>query len=1226
MKKLLPFCCVAFLISIKTMGQPMSCLGTGNSSNSGAPPAQNCSLNDDAVIPYIPKPSTPIVYFRLNFIFLVNDAVQLTRYSNVSTTQLQLDAQKMINQVNYLQEHAGNIQQWLPVPNPSPLIPDTKIRFLINNVYKTTSSYAIQNVQDYKTSVLNSSTAQDAANNLNIVVLTNLVNAGYGFANFGFGNFDTHVHMVVGTNPHTPGDTLFAPHLFWHELAHALANLDDYYFNWSNPNGPIPHNAVDPTENLYVPNDAAVDAAAFNPCGSSAYPNNNNLMANAICRRALSAKQVAAYHYLVARNLTRKYTQYNPNPLYNTATYVDNSCSGSPILGSTTYVNSNQTWSGQQFTNPPGDIIITSGNHLTITNCITMQQGAKIVVEPGAKLSVINGGIKGYCRWKGIEVRGTTTDQSINPVNGMPNQVGMIELDGATISNAQTGVTLAEINPATGQYMPGTTGGIIKSSNTEYINNRIAVQFWPFWAITGPTTDNVSSFRKDKFIITSGYNRSEGDPIAGIYIRETFLIDILGCTFEDRYLRKFTGIRCFNGSFILKDHCSSIVNNACVGTLTRNNFKGCYRGIHLSTPILNLPSTIDHADFNMGAASNAIAPGNIAGAIYINNNFGSKIINNRIQIVGAPVNSGLTYGLYLDNCDGYVVENNEILGGGNYTSRSSGVFVNNSGPTTNNIYNNNIYWHKQCIWAQNENYDPTTGGSGLVINCNDFYASEFNIGVQSLNTSAFCANCPIPVQNAGIATSQGVTNLGPNFNVRNTYGVTTTAGSNCITNAENKFYINTQNNFVVQSHGSFVGNQFHPTPQTNNSCSNSGEVIDIVGNNPPGTLKSSYCLQGNFPGFSAFALNNHASNQREQIATLSSQFAATLDGGNTTTLLQHIANYGGGDAALKNLLLAPAYLSDAVLQAYFAKANVPHAWLEEVFVKNAPLHPHSWQKVSEIGLSAADLERWQTYQNANQLSTRIDVEARLTMARNELGAVQNEKLRRFLEENTVAAYDSVIAIYSLNELPASTSKKIAAQIAAGKFADAQAGIAAYRAQNVVNKYQADLLTYCLNLRQTPTYYNTMKDNSATQHYLDTLAHSNRSGIEGYAKALLEYVYDQHVEELKLEPELPQGSRPAQEGSTDDADATSLQNGEQFDLNQHLKLYPNPSGDAFYVSLAAGQETVELRMYDLSGKLLISQLCKNGCQVNTKEIANGVYLVNLHKGQQLLGSKKVVIIK
>ncbi|WP_317898041.1 T9SS type A sorting domain-containing protein [Aurantibacillus circumpalustris] len=687
------------------------------------------------------------------------------------------------------------------------------------------------------------------------------------------------------------------------------------------------------------------------------------------------------------------------------------------------------------------------------------------------------------------------------------------------------------------------------------------------------------------------------------------LLDILGCYFEEKIKASSIGVRCINGSVNLKDHCTNTSGNNCVGITTQNQFNGFKYGVFINSWLLNSPSKIIHAKFNQQAS-----PNDGFGNIYISGNYGSQIINcdlKSVKHIGSTTH--VSFGLYLDGCDGYVVENNTFYGIN--ASLSGGVFVNNSGPGANSIYNNTFMYHQQCIWAQNINYDnTTTNGTGLVMNCNDFQANcKYNIGVQSAYQGANCLGCPIPYQPGGVSTTQGLANLQEVDNVRNTYGTV-----NC--SDENKFYVSTQNNFSTM-HGSFQGAQYHPTPP----CSNPLEVTDVSG---PPTInqKSVWCTVSQHQNFSMAALNDNASTNRYNISVLKSDFDNKLDGGNTILLLD-MFDPSNSATAIFDTLIGKDFLSDTVLLAFFGTSGLSDTQIEDLFSKNGPVSPEVWAYIQTLGFGAplqSTLEDLQL--NQNKFSDRAIILGQLTMAHNELGLLDNEKIRRFLDDTTGIAFDSIAAIYALNELPNSAYKLVDVAIATGNFTIA-ADLISTLNTDPANEDLCDVFGHILNLQSDQEYIETMRADDDVRLYLKSKAGSDKPLLDTYIKGLLAGVYFEREYEVTLQPV---GFDPEEEEEESERRA-NLQTNELSStissINEKIiRVFPNPASEKITVQNDDTLENVFIEIVDLAGKVFIKQRCDKSCEINLSSLNNGVYLLNLYQQDKLLGAKKLVIIK
>jgi hypothetical protein len=76
---------------------------------------------------------------------------------------------------------------------------------------------------------------------------------------------------------------------------------------------------------------------------------------------------------------------------------------------------------------------------------------------------------------------------------------------------------------------------------------------------------------------------------------------------------------------------------------------------------------------------------------------------------------------------------------------------------------------------------------------------------------------------------------------------------------------------------------------------------------------------------------------------------------------------------------------------------------------------------------------------------------------------------------------------------------------------------------------------------------------------------------------------------------------------DDAETT-----EQCNQSDMYTVYPNPASTGFYINALEPQGTIQIKVVDLQGKIVISQTCTLGdkpCFV-AANLANGIYIVNI----------------
>lgn len=137
-------------------------------------------------------------------------------------------------------------------------------------------------------------------------------------------------------------------------------------------------------------------------------------------------------------------------------------------------LTSSTTYSGNCTIN--SDVFIQNNAEITFDNAqISIDAGKTITIEPGCKLNIFNGSTltaSGLSFWQGIILRGIPTASHVSGNNLNPQQ-GQLMIKNSTIEKANIGVSVGEI--VNNIYYHG--GGIIRASNVDFINCKIAVSF-----------------------------------------------------------------------------------------------------------------------------------------------------------------------------------------------------------------------------------------------------------------------------------------------------------------------------------------------------------------------------------------------------------------------------------------------------------------------------------------------------------------------------------------------------------------------------------------------------------------------------------------------------------------------------------------------------------------------------------------------------------------------------
>jgi hypothetical protein len=79
--------------------------------------------------------------------------------------------------------------------------------------------------------------------------------------------------------------------------------------------------------------------------------------------------------------------------------------------------------------------------------------------------------------------------------------------------------------------------------------------------------------------------------------------------------------------------------------------------------------------------------------------------------------------------------------------------------------------------------------------------------------------------------------------------------------------------------------------------------------------------------------------------------------------------------------------------------------------------------------------------------------------------------------------------------------------------------------------------------------------------------------------------------------------------------------------EHFSIYPNPANDFVIIKPAVyTEEKCLVTIADVTGKVLVKQTYFKDEKLGLKELSSGIYLVNLYVKDQIISTKKLVIIK
>jgi hypothetical protein len=205
-----------------------------------------------------------------------------------------------------------------------------------------------------------------------------------------------------------------------------------------------------------------------------------------------------------------------------------------------------------------------------------------------------------------------------------------------------------------------------------------------------------------------------------VYLLSVNQVRFQGCTFKNtsrdvHYSNRGMGIFSETSGYYIEPLCRN-TSNPC-NDLRKTRFEKLTRGIYsmISESAPNSYIFINEAEFldnHMGAYLSAFTGTSNAQIL-------SRTFRNHPY-------SMWSYGLYLNECSGYHVENNEFFENSQSSPLNIGLIVNNSGTSPNEIYRNRFHNLKFAAILQNENrnYNPPLHLGGLCYKCNKFIKDE----------------------------------------------------------------------------------------------------------------------------------------------------------------------------------------------------------------------------------------------------------------------------------------------------------------------------------------------------------------------------------------------------------------------------------------------------------------------------------------------------------------------
>ncbi|MDT8412523.1 MAG: T9SS type A sorting domain-containing protein [Vicingaceae bacterium] len=844
-------------------------------------------------------------------------------------------------------------------------------------------------------------------------------------------------------------------------------------------------------------------------------------------------------------------------------------------------------------------LIIKSGANITINNMrFEFAPGARLIVENGAKLTINNGttltvyddcGGTGLM-WQGVEVWGTGTN-SFQPLTS-----GEFIANNSIIEHALEGAInyRRPIPIGTGTTLPpfnAHNGGIIKTNTTTFRNNRNDVIFNPYSSmLNGNRINDRSFFINTTFTTDNSLNNALLNPvIIHVIMNDVMGINFSGCKFNNTapsgiypYLSRGTGILSFNTKFTVREQCLNPLSNPCTN-MNKSVFTNLTMGIRATD--MNASTTVQIV--------NSIFDDNWRGVYLAGMEFPNVSDNNfDVGMMSAfpPSSNTASYGLYLDNCKFYKVENNDFT-----TTHFGflGVYVNNSGFDDNEIYNNtfsNLFVASQAAQRNGNGIGNTNSGVGLVFKCNSYETiSHYDILVSSgriKTAQGFCTpNQLAPANNRFSYTATGDFWMQSSPIVQDIVTYQYNALQNGFNLEPKPFpFINNTNTFPTACPGLI---NFHPTT----SC-------------PKRIQRTRAQLTAALGGLRLIldSLNN------------------LIDAGDTQALLAFMATNSNGD--VKDALLAASpYLSDEVLLAYLA-SNPPSGHLQQVLLANSPLSADVDEALADMILPKGisnQIANAQTGESAMEL-----LQQEISFYQSEFQRTENDLIRDLLFDEVTNDGFALVEDYLMQQ-PIRTNEQeqllALVRIANEDVLGAQQQLDVLDNDPINTKF-CELHNVVVAYMPTPERENTLLTDSTKAQTIGQVADATplcQSGTN--AQALLENVGIRNPYNEVIEIVEPQTGNNLRLGSSNNETNTTSTK------KDVVILYPNPANGQVTIAhnLETKNGTVSLEVMDVMGRVLMNKTINNtNNQIDINQLSSGLYFYNVLQNDKMVQSGKLVV--
>jgi hypothetical protein len=866
-----------------------------------------------------------------------------------------------------------------------------------------------------------------------------------------------------------------------------------------------------------------------------------------------------------------------------------------------------------------GDLTIPAGANIQMNDMtFYFTPGSKLIVErgdannSGAKLTLFRSTLTvdttcfADAMWNGVQVQGY---DNLPQFPSSSTKQGWFRMyNDSRVEHAYIGATTTIYNSQStypfepGAIDPDATGGIIEVSNSTFFNNRQDILFYSYDGQNGQ--DNRGRAINTRFITNGRLNDPNAFPNGHVTIIGNVGINLFG----NDYINRTPDLYAFNqqGSGVVSINSQVKVKARCQGTVPiggqcsnfdRSEFRDLYFGVASLSSVNGRKTTIDRSLFI----------NNYFGA-YLGNEDFSEVTRNDFEVYrsAAPNEVFKTYGLHLDGCDGYQVEENTFT---EYDDplvpafgNTYGVVVSNSGDGANQIYRNEFFdlmigSQAQGINGFNTLEDDNTIVRGLEFKCNHYYndIETADIAITSGLIRREQGNC-LPTANPD-ATK---------IPAGNRFSHSTFTPTNDI--AVN----NTVVDFEYAHHSDVITEPlyYNSNKVALNECASANDQVSFDEDKSCPSKIIELGPIGVFPLLPVFK------SRLDSIKEVIVSKEELIDDDQTAVLIGLIET--GNNGNVKNTLLdVSPYISDKVLIAYI-NSNPPNGHLKQVLLANSSLSEDVLLAMESIKIPNGIKNQINNAQGGR--SERDRLLSNINYDRTERSLLLNKTIRLVLEDTIMPGRLDTVAVLLKGESEKRRKEQLCDVYLCdrdiSKFNDSRSDIEAeYGQYNYTRMADMNKLLCSQNGAYTT---DTLRTNSNLRQEVENIEADQNDCINAVRAEAILALFRDSVKVPFIEPLFLDNSNKML--AIDDKVKT-----EQL---PEMKLYPNPSnGSLVAVEIdAEAYENPSVEVIDLTGKSVAHYEFddKNKVKIATANLKAGIYFVKLNDNERFIETQKLVI--